>query len=114
VLPKDRLPLYSEEELDKINDGVRGIYNFEYVMNRDYAYNRDKGKCKCCKSWLISGHRHCHHVRPWLPIEEVNKVSQLAWMCISCNQYIHGTNLPDDKVRAKKILKYRALLYPSK
>ena len=28
---------------------TKTVYNFEYFMNREYAYNRDKGKCKCWK-----------------------------------------------------------------
>jgi group II intron reverse transcriptase/maturase len=112
---RDRPPLYSEEELDKIALELRGYYNFEYVMNREYAYNRDKGKCKCCHTALKPGHRHCHHVRPWLPMEQINKVPQLAWLCASCNLLVHGTNLPNDKATAKKITKYRELLInPSK
>lgn len=114
TLPKDRPPLYSEEELNKINAGVRGFYNFEYVMNREYAFNRDRGKCRCCGKTLTRGFMHCHHTRPWLPIEERNKVQHLAWVCVSCNQYIHKINLPEDKATAKKIIKFRELLKPSK
>mgnify|MGYP003532326722 CR=1 FL=1 len=27
-------------------------YNFEYFMNRPYAYNRDKGKCRLCGGYV--------------------------------------------------------------
>ena len=30
----------------------QGIYNFEYYMNREYAYSRDKGKCRLCGEWM--------------------------------------------------------------
>lgn len=67
-----------------INASVKWRANFEYFMNREYAYNRDKGKCKCCGRYfseLIP--KHCHHVNPRLPIERINKVPNLAWLCIS-------------------------------
>lgn len=39
-------------------------YNFEYFMNREYAYNRDKGKCKCCGKELSEEvPKHCHHIK---------------------------------------------------
>ena len=66
------------------------IYNFEYFMNREYAYNRDKGKCKCCGEVLARGNRHCHHIKTKLSLDEINKVSNLAWLCINCHRKIHG------------------------
>lgn len=33
-------------------------------MNREYAYNRDKGKCKCCKKPLfLDDKKFCYHVK---------------------------------------------------
>lgn len=64
-------------------------YNFEYIMNREYAYNRDKGKCRCCDTFLFPWNVHCHHTKPWLPLHEVNKVTNLATVCQSCHLMIH-------------------------
>ena len=56
-------------------------------MNREYAYNRDKGKCKCCgKPFSITVPKHCHHIDNQLPIERINKVPNLAWLCESCHR----------------------------
>ena len=50
------------------------LYNFEYFMNRAYAFNRDKGKCRVCKEELRNDNIHIHHINPKLPLEEVNRV----------------------------------------
>lgn len=70
------------------------FYNFEYYMNREYAFNRDKGACRCCRTTLNIGHRHCHHIKPSLPTTQVNKVPNLAWVCEICHGAIHGKGMP--------------------
>jgi len=89
-------------------------YSFGF---RPYRATKDAVKNLCSTitkhHWVIEG--DCHHVRPWLPIEQINKVPQLAWLCIPCHAYVHNTNLPNVKATVKKILKYRDLLIdPSK
>lgn len=88
-------------------------YNFEYFMNREYAFNRDKGKCKCCKKSLYDGvSKRCHHVDNKLPMDKVNKVPNLAWLCEGCHRMVHNSPISgniDLKVR-KKIEKYRTKL----
>lgn len=91
----------------------KGIYNFEYFMNREYAINRDKWQCKCCKINLGGNiQKHCHHVNNKLPIDEVNKVSNLAWICVNCHRMIHNSPIPEntDQKMIKKINKYREKL----
>ena len=68
------------------------IYNFEYLMNRGYTFNRDKGKCRCCKAPLMSYSVHIHHVNPNLPINEINKVKNLASVCQGCHTKIHNNS----------------------
>ncbi|MEK5400163.1 group II intron reverse transcriptase/maturase [Paenibacillus sp. FSL K6-2859] len=110
-LPLDRPPLYSTEFLwSKV--GVKGIYNFEFMMNREYAYNRDKGRCKCCDAPLVEVHSQCHHKRPWLPLDRVNKVQELIWVCTECHAWIHNIGLPDNPKATNKIIKLRSLLKP--
>ena len=46
-LPCDRPSINTPEDI-ALSVYAHGKYNFEYFMNREYAYNRDKGKCKCC------------------------------------------------------------------
>lgn len=88
-------------------------YNFEYYMNREYAFNRDKGKCRCCGKYLLyDDTRACHHTKPYLPINLVNKVENLAWVCDNCHKQIHSPkeiDSEDTKIR-KKIEKFRAKL----
>lgn len=50
-------------------------------MNRAYALNRDKVKCRCCGKWLYLGTVYTHRINPHLPI---NKVSNLASMDKDC------------------------------
>lgn len=37
------------------------IYNFEFYLNREYAFNRDRGKCNCCKVQLNEWNLNTHH-----------------------------------------------------
>lgn len=59
-------------------------FNFEFYMNRAYALNRDRLKCRVCGGWLISGAPYAHHIDPNLPLDKVNKVSNLASMHREC------------------------------
>lgn len=64
-------------------------YNFEYFLNRAYAFNRDKGKCRICGGLVSTYDVTIHHIRPNLPIDEVNKVSELATVHEKCHAMIH-------------------------
>lgn len=102
-LPQDR-PTLTDENFQN-----NGIYNFEFYMNREYAYNRDKGKCRCCGKILIYNSRTCHHINVSLPIENINKVSNLAWVCNDCHNAIHNGIIPENietKV-TNKIIKFQ-------
>ena len=78
-------------------------------MNRPYAYNRDRGKCKICNGYLLPHEVVIHHINPKLPIEQVNKVKNLLSVHEYCHQLIHGkviaTNL--DKMTIKRLTKYQ-------
>lgn len=92
---KDRQTLYTIQMLKLRTKALQNKlisprYNYEYIMNREYACNRDKCKCKCCDVALHSDTIHCHHIKPWLPLDEVNKVPNLATICKFCHQKIHG------------------------
>ena len=86
-----RQPLYDEPLLTTSGFKNR-YYNFEYYLNREHAYNQafSKGdyKCNCCKTPLKQGNRHCHHKDPRLPLDMVNKVRNLTWVCINCHKCI--------------------------
>ena len=114
-LPCDRPSINTPEDiaLSIYASGKGWRANFEYFMNREYAYNRDKGKCKCCGRYfseLIP--KHCHHVNPRLPIERINKVPNLAWLCIPCHRMVHNSPIPPelDAKAVRKIKKYREKL----
>ncbi|KUO72331.1 MAG: group II intron reverse transcriptase/maturase [Desulfosporosinus sp. BRH_c37] len=64
-------------------------YNFEYYMNRAYALNRDNVKCRCCGKWLYTGIVCTHRINPYLPINKVNKVSNLASMDKDCFEVVN-------------------------
>ncbi|KEF39441.1 Retron-type reverse transcriptase [Schinkia azotoformans MEV2011] len=85
-----------------IKIGHKGkLYNFEYFMNRAYAFNRDKGKCRVCKEVLHGDNIHIHHINLSLPLDEVNRVPNLASMHEHCYQMIHSTK--DYSMVGKKI-----------
>ncbi|WP_256816074.1 group II intron reverse transcriptase/maturase [Cytobacillus sp. Bac17] len=105
--------IFEYEELKlriaNMHQNPKRLYNFEYVMNKEYAYIRDKGKCKCCGLTLWSNYQ-CHHINSILPINKVNKVSNLASVCYRCHKLIHSHEEPRkyvDEKASKKILKYR-------
>ena len=111
-LPMNRPSVNDADDL-RMSAYKKSIYNFEYFMNREYAFNRDKCKCGCCGVDLIDRtDRHCHHVNRRLPMDRINKVPNLAWVCGDCHQRIHSFHAPvniDEKVK-KKILKFREKL----
>jgi RNA-directed DNA polymerase len=67
------------------------LYNFEYYLNRAYAFNRDLGKCKICGDF-IADNVHIHHIRPNLPRNLVNRVSNLASAHNECHEMVHDGN----------------------
>jgi len=108
----NRPPVNDRGDL-KMSAYTNSIYNFKYFMNREYAFNRYKWKCRCCGTDLTNRNdRHCHHVNRQLPLEEINKVPNLAWLCRDCHQRVHSFYAPvniDEKTK-KKILKFREKL----
>lgn len=111
-LPYDRPSINTPNDilLSHYAQGKGWKANFEYFMNREYAYNRDKGKCKCCGRYFSETvSKHCHHVNNMLPIEKINKVPNLAWLCIPCHRMVHNSPIPPelDPKTVRKIQKYR-------
>lgn len=114
-LPCDRPSINTPEDiaLSIYASGKGWKANFEYFMNREYAYNRDKGKCKCCGRYFSElVPKHCHHVNPRLPLVRINKVPNLAWLCIPCHHMVHNSPIPPgmDAKAVRKIQKYREKL----
>lgn len=87
-------------------------YNFEYFLNRAYAFNRDKGICRVCGEKVDVHTVDIHHVRPKLPIDQVNKVAQLATTHYWCHQMIHDKKDYSDRNPKtwKKIKSFREKL----
>ena len=69
-------------------------YNFEYYLNRAYAYNRDKGKCRVCGEVVLPSELHTHHINGELPKSQVNKVVNLASTHVYCHKQIHDNSDP--------------------
>ncbi|SDF75508.1 HNH endonuclease [Sporomusa acidovorans] len=87
------------------------LYTFEYFLNRAYAFNRDKGKCRICGKQLAQNDIDFHHVRPQLPAYMLNRVSNLASICISCHNTIHSTVPPQGSAKFnRKITRMREKL----
>jgi group II intron reverse transcriptase/maturase len=109
-LPLNRPPIY--DEITLFNCKNNSLSNFEYYMNREYAYNRDKGRCRICGNYLNANFRHCHRINPALQIELINKVPNLAWLCLSCVNIIKSGVVPvnlSEKMKSK-VLKFQEKL----
>lgn len=106
-IPMDRPPLYESETLNNCIEIKE--FNFEYYMNREYAYNRDKGRCRICNTTLTENSRFCYHKNKRLSISKINKVSNLVWLCTNCLNCIKENYIPDlfgskEKSKLKKYL----------
>ncbi|MEB3103306.1 group II intron reverse transcriptase/maturase [Ferviditalea candida] len=99
---------FSQAILWKEKDSKR---NFEYYLNRPYAFNRDRGKCRVCQE-PVQHDVNIHHIQPHLPLEFVNRVANLATLHKACHDMIHdGRDYEDllSKMR-KRILRFREKL----
>lgn len=90
--PRERADELISIELSRlISKGMsKKLYNFEYLMNRTYAFNRDKGKCRVCSEFLSTYETDTHHINPRLPLSMVNKVGNLASTHNQCHKDIHN------------------------
>lgn len=108
-LPCDRPSVNTARDI-QLSVYAKTVFNFEYFMNREYAYNRDNGKCKCCKTpLLLDDKKYCYHIKGELPLDKVNKVQNLIWLCNSCYRMVNNGPIPpniDEKV-LKRIEKYK-------
>lgn len=80
---------YAKRNANGSLKGSKEKYNFEYMMNRCYAFSRDKGKCRVCGGYLRPSSTNTHHINPKLPLELVNKVNNLASIHQKCHDLIH-------------------------
>lgn len=89
---KDLTLSVSYSELIAHKKGIKEIYNFEFFMNRGYVYNVDKGKCRVCGN-LIEDYKdiETHHINTVIPIDEINRVQNLATMHSNCHRIIHSS-----------------------
>ena len=106
--------LYSDKSARAISYGKWGkLNNFEFIMNRAYALNRDKLRCRVCGGWLISSTPWAHRINPNLPLDKVNRVNNLVSLHKKCFDAVNNPNYDlsefDDKAR-KKIIGYREKL----
>ena len=87
------------------------IYNFEFFINRGYAYNTDRGKCRVCgKVFEEWDEIETHHIRKVLPVEEINRVKNLATVHLKCHKMIHSLNDLSNELSKKvwnKVLAFR-------
>ena len=109
--------MYSEKSAIATRYGQWGkLNNFEFIMNRAYALNRDKLKCRVCGGWLISSTPWTHRVNPNLPLNKVNRVNNLISLHKKCLDAVNNPNydISEFDVKAqKKIIGYREKLVPS-
>jgi len=109
--------LYSDGTAQTILHGKwNKLNNFEFIMNRAYALNRDSLKCRVCGGWLTSGTPWTHRINPNLPLDKVNRVNNLVSLHKKCFVAVNNPNqdISQFDVKAqKKIISYREKLVPS-
>ena len=77
--------MYSDKADRAISYRKWGILNnYEFIMNRAYALNRDKLKCRVCGGWLITCTPYTHRINPYLPLDKVNRVNNLGLVHTKC------------------------------
>lgn len=80
-------------------------------MNRGYAYNIDKGKCRiCCNIFEEYDEIETHHICTTLPVEEINRVKNLATLHMKCHSMIHSLKNLSNELSKKvwnKVLTFR-------
>ena len=85
-------------------------------MNRAYALNRDKLRCRVCGGWLIASTPYTYRIHPNLPLDKVNQVSNLVSLHKKCFEAVNSPHLDiqefDGKAQ-KKIIGYREKLVTS-
>ena len=106
--------MYPDKTARATSYGQKGKFNnFEFIMNRAYALNRDKLKCKVCGGWLISATPWAHRINPNLPLDKVNRVNNLVSLHKKCfiavNNPSQDISQFDGKAQ-KKIIGYREKL----
>lgn len=92
------------------------LNNFEFLMNRAYALNRDGVKCRVCGGWLIGHRPYTHRINPFLPIDKVNRVNNLVSLHRKCSEAVNNPDMDISKFSAKaqkKIIGYRGKLVHS-
>ncbi len=109
--------LYSDRAANLAITGKWGkLNNFEFIMNRAYALNRDKLKCRVCGGWLIGCTPYVHRINPNLPLNKVNRVNNLVSVHKKCLDAINDPKMDisefDTKAQ-KKVIGYREKLVPS-
>ena len=66
--------------------------NFEYFMNREYAYQPGQRQMQMLRQTLFrNSSKTLYHVDNKLPIDKINKVPNLAWFCVPCHCMVHNS-----------------------
>lgn len=109
--------MYPDKTARAASYGQWGKFNnFEFIMNRAYALNRDKLKCRVCGGWLISATPWAHRINPNLPLDKVNRVNNLVSLHKKCFIAVNNPNqdISEFDMKAqKKIIGYREKLVTS-
>ncbi len=109
--------MYSDKTAEVIVHGKwDSLNNFEFIMNRAYALNRDRLKCRVCGGWLISCTPYAHRINPNLPLNKVNRVNNLISVHERCLKAIQNPNTDISEFEPeaqKKIIGYRGKLVTS-
>lgn len=85
------------------------LNNFEFTMNRAYALNRDRLKCRVCGGWLISSTLCTHRINPCLPLNQVNRVNNLVSLHKKCFDAVNNPSQDISEFDSKAQQKIKGL-----
>lgn len=83
--------------------------NFEYYMNRAYALNRDRLRCRICGAWLIDKSLCTQRINPHLPLKDVNRVKNLMSLCAACYRLVNNPKADYSHMPGKAQRKFKEL-----
>ena len=102
--------MYSENTSRAVCYGKWGdLNNFEFTMNRAYALNRDRLKCRVCGGRLISSTLCTHRINPCLPLNQVNRVNNLVSLHKKCFDAVNNPNQDISEFDSKTQQKIKGL-----
>lgn len=96
----------------KSNKGSKTAGVDKIKMDKYLQMPKDELILCCGNAFSPMLQKNCHHVKNKLPLDRINKVPNLVWLCEPCHRMVYNSPIPPE-LNAKtvgKIMKYREKL----